>query len=116
MEIKKKAVWAIITARGGSKSIPLKNLVPICGKPLIEYCIHAAKCSISVERLFCTTDHERIASVAENCGVEIINRPSRLDGDMVPSIDVVIHALKQIAVSEKYFAETTLLIQPTSIF
>ncbi|MAG71582.1 MAG: hypothetical protein CL471_15015 [Acidobacteria bacterium] len=43
MNIIDKTSWGIITARGGSKSIPLKNLVPVCGRPLIEYSINAAK-------------------------------------------------------------------------
>lgn len=112
----KNRTWGVITARGGSKSIPLKNIVPICGKPLIEYCIRAAQRTESIERVFCTTDHDKIEKVAHQSGVEIIHRPSRLGGDMVSSIDVIFHAIKQIATTENQFAEIILLIQPTSLF
>jgi len=116
LEILKNRAWAVIAARGGSKSIPLKNIVPICGKPLIEYCILATQQAKSIERVFCTTDHEKIEEVAHRSGVEIIRRPSRLGGDMVSSIDVVIHAVEQIANTENHFAEIILLVQPTSVF
>jgi len=116
VNIVKDTAWGIITARGGSKSIPLKNVVPVCGKPLIEYCIRAAKHTETVERIICSTDHEKIASVASALGAEVLERPEHLRGDLVPSWDVVADAIKTLAQKEGRVAEITVLIQPTSIF
>lgn len=116
VNIKDGAAWGIITARGGSKSIPLKNIVPVCGKPLIAYTICAAKNAKSIEKLICSTDHDKIAIVAKKCGAEILIRPKHLSGDLTPSIDVMIHVAEEL--SEKYgeVAEILALFQPTSIF
>lgn len=116
MNILKDVAWGIITARGGSKSIPLKNLVPICGKPLIEYTISAAKKANTISRLICSTDHQKIAEKCRTLGVDTIERPEYLSGDLVPSVDVIIHAVKAIEKKEGVVAGILALFQPTSIF
>ena len=55
-------VWGIIPARGGSKSIPLKNLVALGERPLIDYVIEAGRSSRTVTRLLCSTEHPEIAT------------------------------------------------------
>ncbi len=116
MNIIQKTAWGIITARGGSKSIPLKNIVPICGKPLISYTIEAAAGASSIGRMICSTDHPQIAAVARSLGVEILERPAHLSGDMVASVDVMIHAAETLLAREGAIAEVLALFQPTSIF
>jgi CMP-N,N'-diacetyllegionaminic acid synthase len=116
MKIHKDIAWGIITARGGSKSIPLKNLVSVSGKPLIEYTVNAAKSANTLERIVCTTDNSIIADVVKSLGVEIIDRPNHLSGDLVPSIDVMIHVVETIEKNEGAVAEIIILFQPTSIF
>ena len=116
MNIKKGAAWGIITARGGSKSIPLKNIVPVCGKPLIAYSIDAAKKAVSLERLICSTDHEKIAQVAVEYGAEVLIRPDYLSGDLTASIDVMMHVAETLNEKEGDVAEILALFQPTSIF
>jgi len=116
MIIHKNVAWGIITARGGSKSIPLKNIVPICGKPLVEYTLDAAKKASSVDRIICSTDHSEIADIVKSRGAEIIDRPSYLCGDLVSSIDIMLHVVEAIEKKEGAVAEIFILFQPTSIF
>lgn len=116
MNILKDVAWGIITARGGSKSIPLKNLVSVCGKPLIEYTINAAKKAKTVNRIICSTDHNKIAETCRVLGVEVLDRPGHLSGDLVPSIDVMIHTAESLEKTWGVVAEILLLFQPTSIF
>jgi len=116
MKILKNVAWGIITARGGSKSIPLKNIVSVCGKPLIYYNINAAKKAKTVNRLICSTDSQKIADVAKSYGAEILERPEYLGGDFVPSINVMLNVAKTLYEKEGALAEILLLLQPTSIF
>jgi len=116
MKIHKDVAWGIITARGGSKSIPLKNLVSVCGKPLVGYTLEAAKKASTVDRIICSTDHSKIADIVRSHGAEIIDRPNNLSGDLVSSIDVMLHVVETIEKKEGSVAEIFILFQPTSIF
>ena len=116
MKIHKDVAWGIITARGGSKSIPLKNLVSVCGKPLVEYTLEAAKKASTVDRIICSTDHSKIADIVRSHGAEIIDRPNHLSGDLVSSIDVMLHVVEAMEKKEGAVAEIFILFQPTSIF
>lgn len=116
MNILEGKAWGIITARGGSKSIPLKNIVPVCGKPLIVYTIEAARKARLIDRLFCSTDHPAIAAVAAEHGAEVLERPASLSGDLAPSIDVMIYTAQELEKTEGAVAEILVLFQPTSIF
>jgi CMP-N-acetylneuraminic acid synthetase len=104
---------AIITARGGSKGLPGKNLVLLGGRPLVLWTIEAAQASSSVDRLVVTTDDPEIRAVSERAGAEVIDRPAELASDGARSEDAVLHALDSLA--EKGFApERLVLLQPTS--
>ena len=109
-------VVAIITARGGSKGIPRKNLVPLAGKPLIAWTIEAAlKCEF--ERVIVSTDNDEIADVSRNLGAEVpFIRPAELAVDTVGSYEVVEHALKWINKHSGSFPPMFVLLQPTSPF
>ncbi len=84
---------AIIPARGGSKGIPGKNIIPVAGKPLIAYTIDAALRAESIERVFVSTDDAQIATVARQYGAEVIDRPAELSGDTASSESALLHAL-----------------------
>jgi CMP-N-acetylneuraminic acid synthetase len=116
MKILKNVAWGIITARGGSKSIPLKNLVPVCEKPLIGYTINAVKKAKTVSRIICSTDDEKIAATVKAKGVEVLHRPEHLSGDLAPSIDVMVDVAETIIEKEGEIADILLLLQPTSLF
>lgn len=91
---------AIIPARGGSKGIPRKNVLPFCGKPLIAWTIEAALQASTIERVVVSTDDEEIAAVSRAYGAEVIRRPSELSGDNVPSELALLHALERLGVSQ----------------
>lgn len=108
-----KKVAAIITARGGSKGIPRKNVRLVCGKPLIAYSIEAAlNCSI-IDDCYVTTDDDEIKEVSRQWGAQVIDRPAELATDTALSSDVVVHVLDCLN-EQNRFPEHFVLLQPTS--
>jgi CMP-N-acetylneuraminic acid synthetase len=108
-------IMGLITARGGSKGVPRKNLVPLGGRPLISYTIDAALESGLVDRLLVTTDDAEIAEVSRKLGAETpFVRPPRLSGDWDPTYPVVVHAVEWMAEHEDYVPDYIMVLQPTS--
>ena len=108
-------ILGLIPARGGSRSIPGKNLVPLAGKPLLAYTCDAARRSKRLTRTILSTDNEEIVRVGKACGVEVpFRRPADLAGDETPMIEVVRHAVGWLADHERYRADLVALLQPTS--
>jgi CMP-N,N'-diacetyllegionaminic acid synthase len=109
-------VFVVIPARGGSKSIPRKNLADVNGRPLISYVIESARAAKRVERVIVSTDDDEIAAVARRWGAEVpFMRPAELSGDAVSLGPVVVHSLR--AMDELGFrADAVLSAQPTSPF
>ncbi|HDQ07483.1 MAG TPA: acylneuraminate cytidylyltransferase [Methanoculleus sp.] len=89
-------ICAIIPARGGSKGIPGKNIVPLSGKPLIGHILNAANNSKYLSKIFVSTDDDEIARIASSFGVEIIIRPQEISGDFSSSEDALIHGVNEI--------------------
>jgi CMP-N-acetylneuraminic acid synthetase len=108
-------VLGLITARGGSKGIPRKNLRLICGRPLIFWTIQSAWESQSLQRLVVSTDDLEIADVSREYGAEVpFIRPVNLAMDDSPQIDVVIHAVEWLEANAGYCPDYVMLLQPTS--
>jgi CMP-N-acetylneuraminic acid synthetase len=108
---------ALVPARGGSRTIPRKNVRPLAGRPLIEHVLGAIRESGAVDRVVVSTDDEEIAAVARAAGAETpFLRPAELAGDDVSGIAVVAHALGWLAAEEGYEPELVLLVQPTEPF
>jgi len=106
---------ALIPARGGSKSIPHKNLAPLAGKPLIAWTIEAALRYAAGLRVVVSTDDEEIANAARRSGAEApFERPLGLAQDDTPTMAVVSHALWWFDENEGYRPERLLVLQPTS--
>ena len=84
---------AVIPARGGSKRIPRKNVLPIGGKPLIAWTIEAALDCENIDHVFVSTEDAEIARVSRHYGAEIIPRPVELALDTAASEPVLLHAL-----------------------
>jgi len=88
---------AVIPARGGSKGLPRKNILPLCGKPLLAYSIEAALACDRIQRVLVSTEDEEIAKVAVKHGAEVpFLRPASLAGDHVTpgrAIDHLVRAL-----------------------
>jgi CMP-N,N'-diacetyllegionaminic acid synthase len=105
-------IVAIITARGGSKRLPGKNIKTLAGKPLIAWTIDAALYSTGVNRVVVSTDDDRIAFVSRMWGADVpFMRPAKLATDSATSIDVIIHAIKTLELEK---SDYVLLLQPTS--
>ena len=82
---------AIITARGGSKRIPHKNIRNFCGKPIIEYSIRAALDAQVFDTVMVSTDDERIALIAKNAGAEVpFMRSEKTANDYATTTDVLL--------------------------
>lgn len=108
-------VLGIVTARGGSKSIPRKNIKLFAGKPLIAWAIESLKKSGAVDRVIVTTDDEEIASIAKEYGGEIpFMRPAELALDTTPSLPVLQHAVQWLKDNERYEPDYVVLLEPTS--
>ena len=82
-------VWAVVPARGGSKSIPFKNLVQVAGRSLLDYGVRAAQASGVCDRIVGSTDDERISRRFVELGVDVDMRPAALATDDAPVLDVV---------------------------
>jgi len=112
-----KKTIAIIPARGGSKSVPHKNIKKINGKPLIQYSIDLLKKSKFVNKIVVSTDDRKIANIAKKCGAEVpFMRPKYLSGDRAKTIDVVKHTLKTLNKKFHYKPDIVTLINPTVPF
>jgi CMP-N-acetylneuraminic acid synthetase len=112
--MKQLRVLALITARGGSKSIPKKNIKELQGKPLIAYTIEAAKRAKLLTRTIVSTDSEEIATIARTYGADVpFLRPADISGDKSTSLEAAQHALEFLkARGEEY--DYLLILQPTS--
>ena len=85
---------AIITARGGSKRIPRKNIRSFCGKPIIAYSIIAAKKSGLFDEVMVSTDDEEIAQIAGEYGASVpFMRSEKTSGDYATTSDVILEVL-----------------------
>lgn len=109
--MKKLRILGLITARGGSKEIPNKNIVELNSKPLISYTIETAKQSKLLDRCIVSTDSHKIMDVCREWGADIpFVRPAELAEDTTPTLPVVLHALDNLP--ESY--DAVMLLQPTN--
>jgi CMP-N,N'-diacetyllegionaminic acid synthase len=112
MNTTQKRNVAIIPARGGSKSIPKKNIMDFCGKPLIAWSIEQALTSTQVSSVYVTTDNQEIADVSKKFGAKIIERPAELATDTASSEAALVHALADIKKKEPF--DAVVFLQATS--
>lgn len=107
-------IVAIIPARGGSKGIPRKNVLPLAEKPLIAHTIEAASRAKSINRLLVSTDDAEIEFVAREYGAEVIQRPAEISGDAASSESALLHALEYLKDTEDYEPDIVVFLQCTS--
>ena len=109
-----KKVLAIIPARGGSKGIPHKNIISLCGKPLIAYTIEAANQSTYIDTVIVSTDDVDIQRISEQYGALVpFLRETKIASDEATTISVVVDAVKRLEVNGEKF-DVVILLQPTS--
>jgi CMP-N,N'-diacetyllegionaminic acid synthase len=104
-----KTFLAIIPARGGSKRLPRKNVLDLCGKPLIAWSMEAGLKSKYISKVVVSSDDEEILKIATKNNVDIIKRPYELASDTATTFDAIEHAIKNL---ENY--DYVVLLQPTS--
>lgn len=108
-------VLALIPARGGSKSLPRKNVRMLAGRPLIAHSIEAARASRTIDRVVVSTDDEEIAEIARRHDAEVpFLRPARLAEDDTPDLPVFQHALEWFDEQEGWQPEIIVQLRPTS--
>lgn len=110
----KKSVYALIGARGGSKSIPRKNVALVGGYPLIAYSIAVAKLAKGIDRVIVSTDNNEIANVAKRLGAEVpFLRPAEISGDKALDIEFFKHALDWLKENEGKMPDLIVHLRPT---
>lgn len=106
----------VITARGGSKGIPGKNIKPLGGKPLLHYAIEQARALAADDDICLSTDDIAIAESAMSVGLNIpFMRPDALSTDTAGSYEVLLHALNHYEQTGRLY-DALVLLQPTSPF
>lgn len=114
---KTSGVLAIIPARGGSKSIPRKNIRDFAGHPLIAYSIAAGLAAETITRVIVSTDDPEIAEIARRYGAETpFLRPEEISQDQTPDLPVFQHALTWLGEHENYQPQIVVQLRPTSPF
>ena len=107
---------AIITARGGSKRIPRKNIKEFCGKPILCYSIEAAFASQAFDEVMVSTDDAEIAEIARSAGASVpFFRSAEMSGDYASTDDVIMEVLKEYE-KRGFFFEAFCCIYPTAPF
>ena len=110
-----RRVLAVCPARGGSKGIKLKNLRPVGGVPMVARVGHLCAELDWLDRAVVSTDHEKIAAVAEANGLAApFRRPEALSGDRVWDWDVLHHALLASEALDDVTYDVVVMLQPTS--
>ena len=113
--IEGKRILAIVPARGGSKGLPLKNLRPLNGVPLVALVGQVVQKVPEIDRAIVSTDHDEIAQVAGKAGLDApFRRPPELSGDLIGDYDVLAHALAAVEAIDKVQYDIVLMLQPTS--
>ena len=106
----------LITARGGSKGIPHKNIKPLNGKPLIYYAIDVARQFVGDDHICVSTDGEDIMKCVEDYGLKVpFKRPAELASDTAGSYEVILHAVRYYEALGRLY-DNIVLLQPTSPF
>ena len=117
MSYRNHSVVAIIPARGGSKSIPRKNIKLLGNAPLIAYSIAAAQESKWIDRIIVSTDDDEIAAAALEWGAEVpFRRPTEFAQDKSLDFPVFEHAIQWLAQEENFHPEVIVQLRPTSPF
>jgi CMP-N,N'-diacetyllegionaminic acid synthase len=99
-------ILGIIPARGGSKSIPRKNIKLLAGKPLVVWTIESALESRRLDEFIVSTDDDEIAGICVSAGATVVMRPPELATDDSTTLDVIRHHMGN--------ADVVVLLQPTS--
>ena len=114
--IKEVKILGIIPARGGSKSVPRKNIKKLAGKPLLFYVLSAAKKSHFLTDLVVSSEDSEILAVAERCGGKevVLKRPKNLAKDNTPDVPVLQHAVSVMENKNKIHYDIVVMLHATT--
>lgn len=102
---------AIIPARGGSKRLSNKNILPFDGLPLVAHSIlYAQHNPTIIDEIYVSTDCPQIKQIALDFGAQVMDRPARLSGDFEPTITALQHVIQEL----DYAIDNIVLLQPTN--
>lgn len=108
-------VAALVPARGGSTSVPNKNLQKLGDRPLVAWPIRTAMSTPEVDKVYTTTDNEEIATVSREYGASVIDRPPEIATDDALVIDAVEHAIRSLNKTNRR-PNRMVLLEPTCPF
>jgi YrbI family 3-deoxy-D-manno-octulosonate 8-phosphate phosphatase len=111
-----RRVLAVIPARGGSKGVPAKNLLPVGGVPLVARAVRECRAARLVTDVVVSTDDQAIAAAARQAGAEVVLRPAAIAGDTATSEAAVLHAMDAHEALHGAAVDVVLLVQCTSPF
>ena len=111
-----RRVLAVIPARGGSKGVPAKNLLPVGGVPLVARAVRECRAARLVTDVVVSTDDQAIAAAAREAGAEVVLRPAAIAGDTATSEAAVLHAVDAHEALHGAVVDVVLLVQCTSPF
>ncbi len=110
-----RRVLAVVPARGGSKGVPLKNIQPLMGVPLLAWVAPIVRAVPLIDRTVVSTDHAEIAAVARAAGLDVpFMRPAELSADRVPDLPVLQHALGEMERLDATRYDIVVMLQPTA--
>ncbi len=110
-----QSVLAVVPARGGSKGVPLKNIHPLLGRPLVAHVGELVSQLPWLDKAVVSTDHPAIAAAAAAAGLEVpFTRPPELSGDRIGDWDVLAHALQEVERLDRRTYDVVVMLQPTS--
>ena len=101
-------ILSLIPARSGSKSIPNKNILPLLGKPMIDYAIQSCINAKLIDEVYVSTDSEKYIKIAQACGAKTIKRPQNIAKDNSTTEEAIYHFLNNID------CDILVLVQATS--
>ncbi|HET8707508.1 MAG TPA: acylneuraminate cytidylyltransferase family protein [Pseudomonadales bacterium] len=114
--MKKKRILGVIPAKGGSTRLPRKNILPLGGKPMLQWAVESARQSGLIDRLIVSTEDAEVADVAKKLGVDVpFIRPQKLAKDPAGVVQVTLHAIEMLREQGDEYDEVIILL-PTSPF
>jgi CMP-N-acetylneuraminic acid synthetase len=109
------SILAVVPARGGSKGVPLKNIRPVLGVPLVARVGNLLQEISMIDRAVVSTDHTETARIARESGLDApFMRPPELSGDRIADWDVLHHALLEVERLDGKTYDIVVMLQPTS--
>lgn len=109
-----KRILVVVPARGGSKGVPLKNIHPLAGRPLIAHTGELVRTLPYVDRAVVSTDDAKIAAIASRSGLDVgFVRPPELSGDRIADFPVLEHALGEMEAHDRVHYDVVVMLQPT---